>query len=112
MSVHLLKKNGFILKKARSKWYPEDTITNVEYTDDLVLLANTPVQAKSLLHSLEQAARVIDLYVNSGKTEFVYINQDDPISSSNDKSLKLVDQFIYLSSNISSTESDVNVCIE
>ena len=35
-------------------------------------------------------------------------NQNDAISSLNKKPLKLVDQFIYFGSNISSTESDVN----
>ena len=32
--------------------------------DDLALLTNTPTQAKSLLHSLEQAARGIGLYAD------------------------------------------------
>ena len=48
--------------------------------------------------------------MNSDKTEFMCFNQDGAISL-NDKSLKLVDEFIYLSSNISSTESDVNIHI-
>ena len=37
-------------------------------------------------------------------------NQSDAISI-NGKLLELVDQFIYLGSNISSTESNVNICI-
>ena len=48
-------------------------------------------QAESLLHSLEQAARVIGgLYVKSDKTEFMCFNQDGAISSVNRKPLKLV----------------------
>ena len=43
----------FILKKAKSRWYPTDIMTDASYTDDLVLLANIPAQAESLLHSLE-----------------------------------------------------------
>ena len=38
-------------------------------------------------------------------------NQDGIISIRNSKPLKLIDQFIYLSSNISSTKSDINICI-
>ena len=38
-------------------------------------------------------------------------NQVGAISTLNSKLLKLIDQFIYLSSNISSTEIDVNICI-
>ena len=50
------------------KQYPAETILDVDYIDDLVLLANIPT-------------------------------------------LKLVDQFTYLNSNISSTENDVNIHI-
>ena len=38
-------------------------------------------------------------------------NQDGAIPSSNGKLLKLADQFTYLGSNISSTESDIDICI-
>ena len=56
MLIDLMKENGFILKKARSRRYPAQTITDADYADDIALLANTPVQAESLLHSLEKAA--------------------------------------------------------
>ena len=52
-------------------------------------------------------SRNIGLYVNSDKTEFTCFNQDGALSSLNGKPLKLVDKFAYLSSNISSTESDI-----
>ena len=38
--------------------------------NELTLLANTPDQAESLLHSMEQAARDIILDVNSDKIQF------------------------------------------
>ena len=95
--------------KARSRHFVE-TITDEDYTDNLALLTNTPAQAKSLLHRLEQAARGVVLYMNSKKPEFMCFNQDDAISL-NGKPLKLVDDFIYLGSNISSTESIINKCI-
>ena len=65
----------------------------------------------SLHHSLGQTATGISLHVNSAKTEFVCFNQDGPISL-NGKPLKLVDQFVYLCSNIFSTERDVNISID
>ena len=46
--LDLIKENGFTLKKARSRQYPAETMTDVDYTDDLALLANTPSQAESL----------------------------------------------------------------
>ena len=67
-------------------------------------------QAEYLLHSMEQPARNIGLYVNLDETEFIYFNQDGAISL-NGKPLKSVDQFLYSRRNISSTERDVYICI-
>ena len=55
-------------KKSR---YPVETITDPVYADHLALLANTPAQAESLLHSQKETARGIGLYVNSDRTEFM-----------------------------------------
>ena len=52
-SIDLIKENGFILKKTRSIRYPTETMTDIDYADDLLLLANTCIQAESLLHRLE-----------------------------------------------------------
>ena len=78
-------------KNGRNKWYPTETISDAGYADDLALLANESAEAKSLLHSLKQAARGIVLYVNSNKTELKYFKQNGFISLFNDKPLKLVD---------------------
>ena len=75
-------------------------MTGTEYADDLALLANTSVQVESLLHSLAQAAGSISHSVNASKIESMCF-----------KPLNLVDRFTYLESNISSTESEVNICI-
>ena len=64
-----MKENGFKLEKERSRRYPAQRITDEDYADDIVLLANTPAQAETLLHSLERAAAGIGLHVNSDKTE-------------------------------------------
>ena len=73
MSIDLIKVNSFTLKKARCRQYPAQTftdtqtITDTHYIDDIALLANTPTHAKSLLHSLEQAAGCIGLHMNADK---------------------------------------------
>ena len=64
-----MKENGFTLEKARSRRYLTQTIMDADYADDIVLLANTPTQAESLLHSLKQAAGGIVLHRNRDKTE-------------------------------------------
>ena len=64
-SIDKIKENGFKLTKERSRRYPTQTIMDAVYADDIALLANTPAQAKTLLHSLEQAAAGIGLHVNA-----------------------------------------------
>ena len=107
-SEDLINENSFTLAKARSRIYCAWTIMDTNYADDIALLANTPTQAQSLLHSLEWAADSIGLHVNADKTEFMCINQRGKISTLNGRSLKLVDKFTYLGSSISSTENDIN----
>ena len=98
-----MKENGFKLTKERSRRCPAKTITDADYADNIALLANAPVQAKTLLHSLEQAAAGIGLHANEHKTEYMCYNQRGGISTLNGNSLKLVDKF-----SVSSTEIDIN----
>ena len=54
-AIDKMKDNSCKLAKERSKRYPAQTITDADYTDHIALLANTPAQAETLLHSLERA---------------------------------------------------------
>ena len=74
-SIDKIKENGFELTKKRSRRYPATTITDADYADDIAILANTPDQAETLLHSLERAAASIGLHVNAHKTEYMCYNQ-------------------------------------
>ena len=107
-SIDKIKENGFELTKKRSRRYPAKRITDADYADDITLLANVPAQAESLLHSLERAAVDIDLHINALKTEYVCFNQTGDISTLNGSSLKLVDEFTYLGSSVSSTGTDID----
>ena len=104
-----MKVNGFTLKK-KNRQYPAQTITDADNADDIVLLANTPTQAESLLYRLEQAAGSIGFHVNANKTEYRCCNQKGDISTLNGCPLTLVNKFTYLGSSISSTESDITMC--
>ena len=94
-SIDKIKENGFELTKKRN------------YADDIAILANTPDQAETLLHSLERAAANIGLYVNAHKTEYMCYNQTGDISTLEGTPLKLVDKFTYLGSSVESTEKDI-----
>ena len=88
-SIDNIRGNGFELTKKRSRRYPAKTITDADYADDIAILANTPNQAETLLHSL-------------------CFNQKGDISTLDGTSLKLVDKFTYLGSSVSSTEKDID----
>ena len=84
------------------------TITDADNADDIAILANTPNQAETLLHSLERATADIGLHVNAHKTEYMCFNQAGDIFILEGTSLKLVDKFTYLGSRVSSTEKDID----
>ena len=86
-------KDGFKLTKERSRRYHTKTITDTDYTNDIVFLANAPAQTD---------------HVNAHKPEYICFNQTGDISTLNGSSLKLVDKFIYLGSSVSSTETDID----
>ena len=71
ISINKIREKGFELTKKRSRRYPVKTITDADYADDIAILANTPNQAETRLHSLERAAAGIGLHVNTQKTEYM-----------------------------------------
>ena len=107
ISIDKIKENVFKLIKKRSKRNPAKTITD----DDIAILANTPVQAETLLHSLEQAAIDIGIHVNVHKTEYICFYQTGDNSTLGGSSLKQVDKFVYLRSSVSLTEKDIDTGI-
>ena len=107
-SIDKIRENGFVLTKKRSKRYPAKTIIDANYADDLALLANTPNQAETLLHSLERAAAGIGLHINAHKTEYMCYKQTGNITTLDGASLRLVDKFTYLGSSVSSTENNID----
>ena len=50
-SIDKIRENGIELTKKRRRRYPAKTITDADYADDIAILANTPDQAETLLHS-------------------------------------------------------------
>ena len=110
-SIDKIRANGFELTKKRSRRYPAKTITDANYADDIVILANTPNLAETLLHSLERAAAGIGLHVNAHKTEYMCYNRTGEISTLDGTPLKLVEKFTYLGSGVSSAEKDIDTRI-
>ena len=110
-SIDKIRENSFELTKKRSKSHPAKTITDADYADDIAILANTPNQAETLMHSLERATVGIGLHINAQKTEYVCYNQTGDITTLVRTPLKLVDKFTYLGSSVSSTKQDIDTLL-
>ena len=93
--------NGFILKR-KEEDILQKSMNDTDYSDDQALLVNTSAQVKFQLYSLDQVVRRMGVFVNVNKTEYMCLKPKGAIYT---KPLKLVNQFKYLSSNISSTEA-------
>ena len=85
----------------------EDTFHNQlrTLTTTITLLANTPAEAESPLHSIERAAGGICLHLNADKTKYMYFNQRGDISPLKSGALKLVIKLNYLGSCVSSRKT-------
>ena len=110
ISVDTWNEYGLALELARSR-FSTKKITDADYADDLALLSDNSYNAQKLLHILEQSAAFIGLHVNATKTEYMCYKQDSPIETLNKTPLKKVDDFVYLGSNIISTEKNVLIRI-
>ena len=77
----------------------------------LALMADTIADAQTLLHSLETASGDIGLYVNAKKTEYMSYDQIGTMHTLSGDDIKSVTFFMYLGSNVASTEADVKARI-
>ena len=74
-SIDIMKENVFSLENRQEVGNTLHKLLDADYADDITLPAFKPTQAKSQLHSLEQAANGIGLRENADKTEYVCFNQ-------------------------------------
>ena len=109
ISVDKMKELGFTLAKYKSRRYPAEKITDIDYADDLAITSDNLQNATKLLHSIEEAAQETGLYMNPKKTKFMTYNVEGQMSSLSGSKIKHVSSFVYLGSNIHSTNKDIEV---
>ena len=95
-SVDKMKDYGFKQAKERSRRYPAQIITDVDYADDIAHLKKHLPKPK------------LCYIVKTDKTEYTCFTQRSEFSTLNGSSLKVVYNLAYLGSNVSSTETDIN----
>ena len=62
-----MKEKDFKLEKVKNRPYITLTNTDVDFADDIVILASSPANAESLLYSLERATGGLGLHINAEK---------------------------------------------
>ena len=88
---------GFKLERRRSRRHPPVTITDIDFADDIALIAEEIEQAQEMLGRVEVETLKIGLHLNEKKTEVMCYNHDPTpsIKSKNGRVLKVVVNFKY-----------------
>ena len=111
VSVDTISEKGYQLHPRKSSRHPAQHLTDTDFADDIALISHSLEHAQDLLQSLEQASNGVGLYLNETKTEClsrVLTNADLVVKTLGGASLKMVEDYVYLGSFISSSEKDFN----
>ena len=99
---------GFTTKPRRSRRHLEEKLGDLEFADDLSLLANNQKEAQEQLDTLSHTAKEVGLKINVGKTKFLAYNVPENTRIELDgNQLEKVNDFQYLGLYIGSTEKDI-----
>ena len=72
---------GFTLTERKIRRYPAEQITNT----DIAVTSNTLKDANTLLLKIESAVKEIGLCINTDKSEYTNINQNNNIQMKNNR---------------------------
>lgn len=102
---------GFTLTPRRSRRHPTETLTDLDFADDIALLSNQIQQAQELLFRVERSCKKVGLGLNAKKTKFLAYNIEDTviIRTDNGEELGKQDDFKYLGSWVDSSEKDIKI---
>ena len=104
---------GFVLHPRRSRRYPERRLKDLDFVDDITLLASDLHSAQEFLLKVEKQARTIGLELNAKKTEVMVWNIDSiedentNIKITNGHEVKRTEDFKYLGAWIGSSSKDI-----
>ena len=107
LSLDKINDKGLQLLPRRSRRQPAIHITDLDFADDIALVSDLVANAESLLHSLENAARLVGLHCNESKTEVISSTPNCSFVSSAGNSINQVEDFKYLGSFVMDSEKDI-----
>ena len=103
---------GFTLTPARSRRVKSVHCSDVEFADDIGLIADSIEDMQKILTNVETAANAVGLHMNVGKTKYLTINlegQDPEILANSGDPIEKKENFLYLGSWIMNSENDIKV---
>ena len=105
------EKLGVIVERRKSRRSPPLVVTDLDFADDIALIAQEIEQAQELLHKVEVEANKVGLHINTKKTEAMVYNIYQPIglSALGGGIIKEVRNFKYLGGWMESSEKDFQV---
>ena len=72
ISADKRKERGLTLEHRWSSRHPDKYMTDIDFAEDLTLLADSIAGAEKSLHHIEATAREVGFYINANKTEFMF----------------------------------------
>ena len=102
---------GFTIKPYRSRSVKAESLSDTDFADDIALIADTVKEVETLMQEVERVAASVGLKMNEGKTKFITQNIENPdsIKSLSNSTIEYVEDFTYLGSRITDSESDIRV---
>ena len=101
----MIEECGILIKKktgTKSRGDPAKRLTDLDFADDIVILASTIPKAQKLINNLEKAALKVGLKINQSKTEYILVGDWGKKAQRNIKitagPLKRVEDYKYLGS--------------
>ena len=65
---------GLTLKRRRSRRHPTESLSDLDYADDIALLEDHISAAQDLLTAVEKAYQEVGLFLNAPKTKYIHLN--------------------------------------
>ena len=96
LSLVKINDKGLTIQPRRSSRYPSKHLTDLDFADDIALLADCLENAQHMLTSLQEAAALVGLHLNEGKTEYITNCSGNTIKAQNGSDIKQVEDFKYL----------------
>ena len=101
---------SFTINSAKSKRTKADKISDLEFADDIALMADSAEEAVDLMRAVKRVSSNIGLNMNESKTKYMAENVEPGyIQSVSGKYIRKAENFNYLGSMIGSTKEDIQV---